>query len=589
MVLSVVVGLVIIAVVEGVPDLGVIVLWLLIQRRPCGQTWSAGASGHNTWKVIREWLLWCYANHCFCPADRERSLDYVYNVAAYVSSPGSASGGLPDVDSGVFRVAPDRLSKPVHWLVASRVAKVYGKDLFHFCHMGKEESVYAHALYSCMTHFRADFRLLFDNCPLYDTGFHLRKLGLEDHFPGLCAGAQGGEPSPECDPYVRAFSWKGSGGAPVSEGLGINIWGALVMASLIESSDLHPKGSSDFARNVLSQVLLHAPVCATPGNIIPIRGFNVHSGKPLYMMVPTSSMRPEHFLRPVTDENFGQTGELTYCRERLGLLPEDMMHCGNLLGMASFLKCGYLEVPASVIRCSYHLVPRRRYPVWRPSSEGASEMFGDIYVENSNVHLRCFRKFNEDATPADQATIRLGPMEWEVKLREQSLIILPMICRPCAAAWMGDDGTTIGLISPAVAPVAGDSLCVNFDHIHWRYTVICSGSTDVRASTPLDTLKSLIPIGTSLWVVPGSETWVSLEHKMSPNIPARDKSRYAIRVRLNVPPSANADKLKLYVSYLECHRSGVGSKIPRTISVNPWELVPEGSQGLQCVSVLLMV
>ena len=135
----------------------------------------------------------------------------------------------------------------------------------------------------------------------------------------------------------------------VSEGLGVNIWGLLAMVSLLGTSDLHPRGSCEFALRALTQILRHAPVSATPGNMILIRSFNVDSGKPKYLHLPTLIARPEHFLRPKTDENFAQVGDLTYCRDKDGFLPEDMMHCANVVGKAMFLKCKVKEVTPDVL------------------------------------------------------------------------------------------------------------------------------------------------------------------------------------------------------------------------------------------------
>ena len=550
------------------------------------QTWETGGSRYHSWRILRDWLIWCHTNNCFCPADRERSLDYAYNVAPYVSSPGSGIGGLHELDQGVFRVAPDRGSRAVHWTVASRVSKVYGKDLYHFCHMGKEDSVYAHALNSCMTHFRPDFRLLFDNCPLYDTARHVRRLGLEGLLPGLCAGADGVEPVTECDPYVRGFAWKNNG-CVLSEGLGINLWGVLVVASLLESSDLHPAGSGNFARNVLGQILTHAPVCVTPGNVIPLRNYNVHSGKPQFLIVPASASRPEHFLRPVTDENFATSGELTYCRAKFGLLPEDVMHCANVMGVASFLKCDYLEVTASLLRGPYHLVPRRRYPVWRRGQlGGGDEAGGDIVVENGSIQIR-WTPFDAGAPSlSGWECVHVGVLDWEAKLRELSLIVLPMISRPCAAVWMGSDRQTVGLIVPAVDPVQGDNTCVNFSHDDWQYLVLC-GEEDVRGVTPLYAVKSLINVGTILWIVPGTPAWRSLERHISSHIPREEAQQLAISVRLNVPSAMHPDRSKLFVTYLVRPRAGVGSMIPGTIGVDPWELMPAGAPGWKCAPELV--
>ena len=70
-------------------------------------------------------------------------------------------------------------------MVAARIARQYGQDLFRFCHMGKETSVYTHALYTCLTAFIPDFRGLLDNAPIFHSAKHISKMGLEAMAPGL--------------------------------------------------------------------------------------------------------------------------------------------------------------------------------------------------------------------------------------------------------------------------------------------------------------------------------------------------------------------------------------------------------------------
>ena len=536
--------------------------------------------------------MWCYFNNCFCPADKERALDYVHNLAPYITSPGAPNGGLPENDRGVFRVLPDRLSRPSHVLVAARVSRFYGKDLYHFCHMGKEESVYAHALNSCMTHFRPDFRLLFDNCPIYDSGLHIRKLGLANTLPGLVQLNHEPGASSECDAYVRAFAWRGATGAqPMSEGLGVNIWGVLVMASLLESSDLHPKGSSDFARNVLGQILQHAPVSATPGNMIPIRSFNVHSGKPQYLVIPPLATRPEHFLRPVHDENFASSGELTYCREKHGLLPEDMMHCANLIGTATFLKCDYLEVTPAILRGSYQLMPKRRYPVLKLSPDGDSGWDGDtlrgtIYIENARARIQWVRDCMGSSSDCDFESVETDCSGWESVLKEHSLVVLPMVCRPCAAVWVDEADGKIGLIVPAIEVPAGSSNCVNFDHENWRYKVLHEEG-EYLFQNPVKILKGLVCVGTVLWLAPLSPSWSSLQNNIPGQIQPDERASYAIRVRVATPASAAPNREKLYVSYLVRSKRGVGATTSNTIEVDPWELMPKDTPGFNVVPVLV--
>ena len=561
-----------------------------------------GGEYWHTWRTIGAWVRKCIECHCFCPREKDKVLDYMYNVSPYISSPGAESGAVLEGRPSVFRVAPDaKGNKEVHQRVAHRMAKVHGKDLFHFCHMGKEESVYAHALMSCMTTFRPDLRLLLDNCPIYDSARHIRALGLEGVLPGLCAEPVESSGPVECDAYVKEYSCRGNGGIPISDGLGINIWGALVMASFIESADLHPKGSSDFARNVLAQILAHAPLCATPGNMIPVRSFHVNSGKPQHIVVRSHVPRPEHFLCPIMDENFAITGELTYCRAKYGLLPEDMMHCANLMGTASFLQCEFSEVTPAMLRGSYQLVPNRWYPILctAPATSIQASMRdidpsvplieyaprGSIRATNAGVVYRISDPCEGDEEYTWGSWIA-EHTHWEIDLHRHGCIVLPLISRPCAAVWVDDARSVVGLIVPAISPVAGENTCVNFMDDGWTYLVRI-GPEETALVDPLTILHTVIPVGTVVLIKPLTPAWNSLRSKMPSNLKGEAGVNHAIRARIAVPASATPDKYKLFVTYLMNPRAGVGALVPGTIAVDPWELLPEKGSGYDVVKKLI--
>ena len=486
----------------------------------------------------------------------------------------------------MFRVGPDKLNRSVSLRVASKIAQKYGKDLFQYCHMGKEEAVYMHALNTCMTTFRPDFRLLLDGCPIYDTSKHLQTLGLAGGLPFLAKGGPNPACTGDCPPYFCHATWQTGGTSVGSEGVGVNIWGLLVMASLLGTSDLHPRGSSEFARKVLVQVLRHAPASATPGNMIPIRCFNVDTGKPQYLQIPDAYTRPEHFLRPVTDENFATSGELTYCRGKDGFLPDDMLHCANVVSTAMFLRCKVRDLTTDTLRGHYQLMPKRWYPLAQFSKPGESAgpmevdgaapessplRRGWIRVDDVGVHVRTW--VQADAT--DAVTVTYGHTEWEAGLRAQGCLILPMVCRPCAAVWVGDASLPtrrIGVVLPVVPPMERTSRCVNFDHEGWEYRVMHEADTEAVAVSPADVLEQLIPIGTALRLKPYTASWETLKERLPT---AAAQAGRPIRVRINVPPTAHPeDRHRLYVSYAVRTRDNVDSRASATLAVDPWELEP---------------
>jgi hypothetical protein len=293
----------------------------------------------------------------------------------------------------------------------------------------------------------------------------------------------------------------------------------------------------------------------------------------------------------VHDENFASSGELTYCREKHGLLPEDMMHCANLIGTATFLKCDYLEVTPVILKGSYQLMPKRRYPVLKLSPDGDTGYDGDtlqgsIYIENARARIQWVRNCMGAFSECDFESVETDCSGWESVLKEHSLVILPMVCRPCAAVWVAEVNGKVGLIVPAVDVPAGSSNCANFDHDNWRYKVL-HDEGEYLFQNPVKVLKGLVSIGTVLWLAPLSPSWTSLQHSMPGQIQPDERASYAIRVRVATPASASPNKEKLYVSYLLRSKRGVGATTSNTIEVDPWELIPKETPGFNVVPVLV--
>jgi hypothetical protein len=57
--------------------------------------------------MIRDWVVYLRDQHCFCPEDVDKPLDFTYNVKCYISSPGTEAGNVNDTRGtrlGVFFV-----------------------------------------------------------------------------------------------------------------------------------------------------------------------------------------------------------------------------------------------------------------------------------------------------------------------------------------------------------------------------------------------------------------------------------------------------------------------------------------------------
>ena len=562
--------------------------------------------------TICAWIVKAINDGDLCPVHGETALNNENNICPYITSHGECTTVAADGDRCVLRVPVDKTPRSISQRVASKITQVYGKDLFQYCHMGKEEPVYMHALNTCMTTFRPDFRLLLGCDSMYDTGKHLTTLNCKNIPPGLRNASSCVQGDDECPVYVRPATWLSSCTGAVSESLGVNIWGLLAMASLLGTSDLHPKGSCEFARRTLALILRHAPASATPGNMIPIRSFDVDSGKPQYLQISASVTRPEHFLRPKTDENFAQVGDLTYCRDKDGFLPEDMMHCANVVGTAMFLKCKVKEVTPDVLRGNYQLMPKRRYPLARlPDTSqaggagGVSDpmevdggdrgLCGWIYVCDGKVFIHTWR-LGEDG---NDVSITCGCADWEDTLRATGCIILPMVCRPCAAVWMDDTDSSgsptgcgrqavkrIGVVVPATAAEVLDDAkevkvilnCVNFNPTGWNYLVSHEAGVEPTSVSPVDMLERLVPIGTPVWIKPHTVTWGRLANKIPADMARRG---LPIRARVNVPPEASPEDVrKVYVSCVTKASAGSETLSAVTMAVDPWDLESAGPEDM---------
>lgn len=72
----------------------------------------------------------------------------------------------------------------MHTAIGKRIKDLWGRVLFETCHMGPEQSVYSNAITELMVHWMPDCRQLLSE-RVFDSRRHLRKLGLEQHLPGV--------------------------------------------------------------------------------------------------------------------------------------------------------------------------------------------------------------------------------------------------------------------------------------------------------------------------------------------------------------------------------------------------------------------
>lgn len=297
---------------------------------------------------IRNWLNTCYMKNRFCPENPGPSHP-IHNMSPYITSDGGVDGAPSSDKDTLLRVKKSKVQTQdeAHNAVGRRMKELWGRPLSETCHMGPEACIYSNALHDLMFQFLPDFRQLISG-RIFDTQRHLRKLGFD--FPGMQDWPRDAERPPA---FARAFTFVNGHNGQEPNGMGIGVhWVSLLLCiAFADGATLHPKISSNFSRNVLRKILQHAPPCATPGNNIPVRSFNLHTTVTERIIVPRAD-RPLHFPRPVDDWNFTNTGIFTYTRAvGDGFLPEDAMHCGGLFQFTRLLNCKLMDLPARFFDC----------------------------------------------------------------------------------------------------------------------------------------------------------------------------------------------------------------------------------------------
>ena len=431
-----------------------------------------------------------------------------------------------------MRAPGERGQRTLESVVGEYINNVYGRDLYRYCHFDKEPSILTLLLKS-MSAMEVDLRGLLGGAPAYDTKKHVRKLRLQNMVPGL-ADSDSSDP----DKFLRTFAWKAANGTVMSEGFGVNMWALLLMVSMMGSKDIHCKQSNRVANSVMSQILRLAPSGATPGNMIPVRGFNERSHNPESVMV-SSHGRPEHFIRPINDDNLAINGRFSYCQLDDGDMPEDYLGLGGPRSIAKFLKCKYWEIPPQYIHCQIQLMQGRYYCIRKHSEVESQVLLGTLYIDKDGVHVMY-----------DDRGHIWAYGEWQRRLRDLGFVVLPTVARSGAVVKYETAGgeTRLGCLVPNGTRAAmvenGDNIpnggyVANFDHLHLCYHALVEDGA-LLPMPVLKTLESLVPPGTVLWIKADSHACGDMKDKgllrPADNAEEEEDARM-VKARLNIPLS----------------------------------------------------
>lgn len=493
---------------------------------------------------IRRWLVECKAKGRFCVDD-----EGFRKVTCYVSSDADTNQN-PLVDMiCMMRVKKGRVNKDnVEEAIGLRVKDACGPELNEACHFGSEVSVYGHAVGTLLKEWKPDFRRLFGK-DIYAHKKHCDKLAYTEWD---CSDWEKDEPPP----FARLFTIKDNTNGEISSyALGINLWALLLMVSL-KATTFHPHVSADVSMMLLREILSHSPQVATPGNVCLVRSFHVESTNAQRIVIPSDD-RPKHFLRPIDDKQFMETGEYSYAKQIRNFLPEDIMHCGFLFTMTKVFSCELLEIPGRLVQSEYEILADTGYPVWNPVSKARGGLIAKSLAQY--VTLTDYTHEMESAWP--YAT-------WLDQLQNSDFIILPLVMRAGACVLM--DGGAVGLI----VPHNGKD---NFNLETGKYRLIMNAnetitSTDLYEMDAVSVVQKLISIGQDLFIDVTDPYFVSIQG----SVPPRSVDTKLLLVKLNIPDCAQPPLDKVFVSY-SVSESRVGASSSRmryhTILVDPWMLM----------------
>jgi len=509
----------------------------------------------------------------------------------------------------------------VHHAVGKRIKDLWGRVLFETAHMGPEQCVYANAIMDLMVQWLPECRQLLGE-HIFDSTRHLRKLGLEMQLPGVSDWPAECERPP---PFARSFMIIPPGGQvrargrgqacgrgltlgrgvwqePAAMCVGVHAFALLLCVSLAGAPTLHPKISSNVARTLLREILSHAPQCATPGNQLLVRSFNLHTTMAERVMVPKQA-RPQHFPRPVDDWNFASTGQFTFCRAIGRFLPEDAMHCGALFHVAELYGCDILELPGREVQVrglgarrarggldaararqvEYELLSSTYYSVWRERDSAYGTLFVSVRQEHVEVEL---------TEESGQTTGLVWTYEeWHDGLRRNDLIVTPMIWRQgaCVETRLASGGRELACVVPPPPEEQAQSVGAapsNFSPVDCSYWILAREGVPPRKLHFHKVLRRLVEVGREVFVrlnSPGVQA-------MGLQLMRCDRSKEFLCGRLNVPTVERPEPGKVFVTCLQrpvFARSDASDIACLTLELNPWDVALDLPMGSEAAKTLM--
>ena len=294
----------------------------------------------------------------------------------------------------------------------------------------------------------------------------------------------------------------------------------------------------------------------------------MNSTTPKVFPIPRKS-NTEHFIRP-KDVHFAKEGESGVFPQLPSALnrfvPEDLLHNSQLVFFANLAECDWSELPVRPMNLTYEIRPDRYYPIWK-HGEAKGYIKVDSSAEKVVIH---YWKNDDQGVPRDHL-YDLEYATWNTELNRMGFLIAPLISRSGACCLIRGQ---IGCI------IKNNGAEFNFDHrIEKLVYNVLVGANEVAEVSFEETLSSLLPIGTVLYVVMnvlGSARLISAHRA------AIHRGRL-LKVRLDVPDVQFPVDGKVFVTYTETACSG--NTTCNTVQVNPWDLHLESSVSSDSLAV----
>ena len=302
--------------------------------------------------TLKNFVIRCLDSNRFCPND-DGPFGLHENVSCYITNDGVDNTMLPMHKTSLMRIAVSKDKddgEDITTKVAQRIDSKEGRRLVTVCQMGPGFHPYKYALIKLMNEFKPDFRGL---CPreMFFSDKHFRVLGIQHSASGL---SNYDDPDPM--PFARQFNFKAGPNDIRSHAIGLNLWSALAVVSLMGGTELHSSLTKTFSNSLMETILAYSPSGFTPGGISPGFDYDPLTTKPIKFYF-TAENRPNHFWRPESAA-FVHTGSLTLAPSIGRFLPEDCFSL-PLPDIAKTLHCDIMEVPGNAFTVRFCLTCTR--------------------------------------------------------------------------------------------------------------------------------------------------------------------------------------------------------------------------------------